>query len=94
LANSAIQDQVRARVSTQADLDRVWEDLLANDPPTTMAALSGALKTDGVAAPITVDGDEASIVVLSPDDCAIPERMPGTTPASGRRACTSTAAWR
>jgi hypothetical protein len=67
------------QVQHEFDLD--WQRLVSNEPGAVMEALAGALEADGAAAPIAVEADEASLVVLTPDDSAVPERMPGTTAA-------------
>jgi hypothetical protein len=67
----------------QAELDAWWSALLSNEPGTVLGALAEAFEdNEATAAPVGVDGDEASIVVLVPGESIVPERMPGTT-ASG-----------
>jgi hypothetical protein len=66
----------------QAALDQQWQQLLANDPNTVIATLGEAFEdNEAPSAPIGVDGGELSLVVLVPAEDAVPERMPGTTPA-------------
>jgi len=73
----------RMQAEYQAELDAWWAALLANDPGTVLGALAEAFEdNEATAAPVGVDGDEASIVVLVPGESIVPERMPGTT-ASG-----------
>jgi len=71
------------RAEYQAELDRWWAALLRNEPDTVIGTLAEAFEdNEAAAAPLGVDGDEVSIVVLAPDDSVVPERMPGRT-ASG-----------
>jgi hypothetical protein len=66
----------------QAALDQQRQQLVANDPDTVIAQLAGAFEdNEAPSAPISVAGDEASLVVLVPAETAVPERMPGTTQA-------------
>ncbi|SNS69207.1 hypothetical protein SAMN06893096_106233 [Geodermatophilus pulveris] len=75
----------RMQADYQAQLDVWWAALLANEPDTGIGTLAEAFEdNEAAAAPLSVDGDEVSLVVLAPSDSEafVPERMPGTT-ASG-----------
>jgi hypothetical protein len=73
----------RMQAEYQAELDAWWAALLGNEPGTVLGALAAAFEdNEATAAPVGVDGDEASIVVLVPGEGIVPERLPGTT-ASG-----------
>jgi hypothetical protein len=62
--------------------DERWARLLRNDPEVTMAQLAAAFDdNDMPAAPLSVDGSEASIAVLAPGEADIPERIGGVTDA-------------
>ena len=66
----------------QAELDRHWQDLLANQPDVVLATLAEAFEDNEMhAAAVSVEGDEASIVVFVPDASVIPDRIPETTEA-------------
>lgn len=70
------------RDAYQADLDRWWADLCANDPGTVIGALAAAFEdNEAAAAPIGSQTDTVSIVVLLPDLDAVPERRPTVTAA-------------
>jgi hypothetical protein len=72
----------RMQAGYQAELDAWWAALLGNEPGTVLGALAEAFEdNEATAAPVGVDGDEASIVVLVPGEDIVPERMPGTTAA-------------
>jgi hypothetical protein len=73
----------RQQAEYQAALDAWWAALLRNDPGTVLGTLAEAFEdNEAAAAPVGVDGDEVSVVVLAPDESVVPERMPGRT-ASG-----------
>jgi hypothetical protein len=66
----------------QQGLDQWWSRLLANDPDAVLYQLADAFEdNEAAAAPVGVNGDEVTIVVLLPGDNAVPERMPSTTAA-------------
>ena len=66
----------------QAELDQQWARLVSNDPDIVLPTLSEAFEdNDAPAAPIGVQGDEVSIVVLVPNEEAVPEQLPATTQA-------------
>lgn len=72
----------RERAMAQEQLDSAWQRLLANDPPTVLAALDAAFEdNEARATALDVDGDEVELVVLSPTPDVLPERLPATTPA-------------
>ncbi len=67
----------------QAELDAWWAALIRNEPETVIGTLAEAFEdNEAAAAPLGVDGDDLSVVVLAPSESIVPERMPGTT-ASG-----------
>lgn len=75
---TGVQD---ARVQ-QAELDRGWQALLANDESAVRAALEGAF--DDNDAPVEVLAVEGGVLVLRtvvPAPGVLPERMPGVTEA-------------
>jgi hypothetical protein len=66
----------------QAELDRQWALLAGNDPEVVFDTLAEAFAdNEAAAAPIGIDGSEVSLVVVSPGESAVPERMPGLTQA-------------
>jgi hypothetical protein len=70
----------QARV--QRELDRQWARLAGNDPDTVLATLAEAFAdNEAPAAPVGIDGSELSLIVLVPDQDAVPERLPATTQA-------------
>jgi hypothetical protein len=80
---AALKEQAKtAAAQAQAELDKNWELLLANDPDTVISTLANAFEdNEAPAAPIGAEGDEVSLAVLVPADSAVPERMPATTQA-------------
>ncbi|MGY1724752.1 hypothetical protein [Blastococcus sp. SYSU DS0533] len=73
----------RMQTEYQAELDAWWAALLHNEPETVIGTLAEAFEdNEAAAAPLGVEGDELSIVVLVPDESIVPERLPGKT-ASG-----------
>lgn len=71
-----------ARAAEQAEFDRDWELLQANDPALTMAALEQAFAdNDAPAAPIDCDGDRTTVLMQfrAPEEI-VPERKPARTP--------------
>jgi hypothetical protein len=73
----------RMQAEYQAELDAWWAALLRNEPETVIGTLAEAFEdNEAAAAPVGVDGDELSVVVLVPDESIVPERLPGRT-ASG-----------
>lgn len=72
----------RRRVAAQAELDERWRDLLANDADVVLATLVEAFEDNEMhAAPVSVDGSEASVAVFVPGEDIVPERKPATTAA-------------
>ncbi|MFD2078118.1 DUF4236 domain-containing protein [Actinopolymorpha cephalotaxi] len=79
---AAIANNQRVHARYQAELDRMWQRLLNNDPEIVLGTLAEAFEdNDAAAAPVGVAGSEASIVVLVPTPAAVPERRPATTSA-------------
>lgn len=78
------QAQERAeldRRNRQEELDSWWRQLMSNEPATVMAFVQQAFEdNDDPAAIVGVEGDEAYVAVLAPDDSDVPDRMPGVTP--------------
>ncbi len=73
----------RMQAEYQAELDAWWAALLRNEPGTVIGTLVEAFEdNEATAAPLGVQGDEVSLVLLAPSESIVPERMPGTT-ASG-----------
>lgn len=72
----------REREARQTELDATWDSFRANDPELVLGALVKAFEdNDAPAAPVAVDGDSVSLVVLVPDVEVLPERYPTTTEA-------------
>lgn len=66
----------------QAVLDREWQSLVDNQPEVVMSALAAAFEdNDAAAAPLSVSGGEATLVVIVPAADAMPQRKPDLTPA-------------
>ena len=73
----------RMQAEYQAELDAWWAALLRNQPETVIATVGEAFEdNEAAAAPLGVQGDEVSLVVLAPSESIVPERMPGTTASS------------
>lgn len=69
------------RRNRQEELDSFWQRLTANDPGTVMAFVQEAFEdNDDPAAIVGVEGDEAYVAVLAPDQSEVPDRLPGVTP--------------
>jgi len=86
LAERAADDEIAAtraqraleHTAHQAELDTWWQALTRNDPDVVLAALAAAFG-DGdevTAAPLGVQGSEATLVVLVPPESVIPDGMP------------------
>lgn len=72
----------KQQAAYQTELDTWWAALQKNDPATVLGALAEAFEdNEAAAAPVGVEGDEVSVVVLAPSESIVPERMPGTTPS-------------
>lgn len=72
----------RMQADYQGQLDAWWAALLRNEPDTVIGTLAEAFEdNEAAAAPLGVDGDDLSLVVLAPSENIVPERMPGTTPS-------------
>lgn len=83
-AAAAVETQRLAGVQQQEQyrLDQIWAALLANDSDTVMGQLAAAFEDNAApAAPLSVDGAEATLAVLVPEEGAIPDQMPGVTAA-------------
>ena len=66
----------------QAALDQAWAEIVANDPVAVMQQLVAAFEDNAApAAPLAIDGSEATVAVLIPGDDSIPDQMPGITAA-------------
>lgn len=62
------------------DADHWWTALNGGEPQTVMAALATAFEdNEAAAAPLGVEGREATLVVLVPPPSAVPERRPTLT---------------
>ena len=72
---------VQALAAHQLVLDEWWAELCANDPGTVTGMIDQAFEdNEAMAACIDVTGSEAELVVLVPDESAVPLRKPDTTP--------------
>ncbi len=70
------------QAQAQQELDRQWARLTGNDPDTVLATLAEAFEdNEAPAAPVGIDGAELSLIVLVPDEDAVPERLPASTQA-------------
>ena len=70
------------QTQTQQELDKQWALLTGNDPDTVLATLTEAFEdNEAPAAPVGIDGTELSLIVLVPNEDAVPERLPATTQA-------------
>jgi hypothetical protein len=70
------------QAQAQQELDNQWARLIGNDPDTVLATLAEAFEdNEAPAAPVGIDGSVISLIVLVPDEAAIPERLPATTQA-------------
>ncbi|WP_337001319.1 MULTISPECIES: hypothetical protein [unclassified Microbacterium] len=82
---AAAQESAERRIAChqeQARLDRLWEALLRNDPSVVMDQLGSAFEDNKApAAPLGVDGSEATLTVLIPGEHTMPEQVPGHTAA-------------
>lgn len=85
-ADQAVMQETHRSVGAwkqeQAELDRFWAALLANDPATVMDQVASAFEDNAApAAPLAVEGSEATLTVLVPDERSLPGQMPGVTAA-------------
>ena len=85
-AQAELNDRWRQAQAEQAhaqqELDTQWAHLTGNDPDTVLAMLAEAFEdNEAPAAPVGIDGTELSLIVLVPDEEAVPERLPATTQA-------------
>jgi hypothetical protein len=75
-------EYTQQREHWQADIDRAWAALRANDTDTVLVALTRAFEdNEAAAAAVGAEGDEVSLVVVVPPEDCIPERKPTTTAA-------------
>jgi hypothetical protein len=76
--------RLQARAEGQAELDREWHALCANEPGTVLEHLEEAFEDNQApAVPIDCDGDGVSIVVICPAVESMPTEKAAVTP-SGR----------
>jgi hypothetical protein len=85
-AQAELNDRWRQAQAEQAraqqELDTQWARLTGNDPDTVLATLAEAFEdNEAPAAPVGIDGTELSLIVLVPNEDAVPERLPATTQA-------------
>jgi hypothetical protein len=93
-AKAAAEDAAAAEVASirardaqlhaeyQGQLDQMWTRLTENDPDVLLGVLAEAFEdNEAAAAPVGVEGAEASVVVLVPGVDAVPDRKPATTSA-------------
>ena len=65
-----------------AELDRLWESLVSNEPSGVIEAVDAAFEDNSdPAAPVDVEDDALSLVMLAPSEEWIPERKPAITPS-------------
>jgi len=82
LAALQFAERVRQRDAHAAFLNDWWEKLLRNDPAVTEELLDRAFAdNDAAAAILSINGAEAAVVVMVPDDSVVPDRFPTTTDA-------------
>ena len=69
------------QVVAQAAADAAFDQLVRNDPASVVAALDAAYEDNGCpSAPIDVDGDEATVLMLLGHPSEMPDRHPSVTP--------------
>ncbi|MFM8351786.1 MAG: hypothetical protein ACKN9D_12060 [Actinomycetales bacterium] len=79
---AVLTDMAREHERAQEEEQQRWIKLLANEPTVTMQQLEDAFAdNDMPAAPVGVEGAEASIAVLAPTEEVLPERIGGVTDA-------------
>jgi hypothetical protein len=82
LAALQFAERVRQRDEYAAFLKDWWAKLQRNDPQVTEELLTRAFEdNDAASAVLSIDGSEASMVVMVPDDRVVPDRYPTTTDA-------------
>ena len=65
-----------------AELDETWNSLVSNEPSVVIEAVDAAFEDNSApAAPVDVEGDTLSLVMLAPSEVWIPERKPALTPS-------------
>lgn len=68
--------------ASQAEADAWWKRLNENDPETVIAAVDQAFEdNEAPSAPVDVEGETLSLVVLALSPDVIPERIPDVTPS-------------
>lgn len=76
------QQRHRDRTQRQAELDRWWSALNANDEDVVLGVVAAAFDdNEAAAAPVGVEGSELTAVVLVPGIESVPEKKPATTAA-------------
>ena len=81
-ARALLTDAQSAQREQQAELDSLWDRLVANDHEVVLSALAAAFEdNEAPAAAVGVENSEVLIVVLAPGVGAVPERLPTTTDA-------------
>lgn len=85
-AQAELNDRWRRAQAEQAqaqqELDSQWARLIGNDPATVLATLAEAFEdNEAPAAAVGVDGTELTLIVLVPDEAAVPKRLPAKTQA-------------
>jgi hypothetical protein len=91
--NAARFEAAAEHARVQADLDRSWHQLCANDHDTVIATLAEAFEdNEAHAAAVGVVGDEVTVVAVVPNPGIVPDAMLERTPAGniGRRKLTKT----
>jgi hypothetical protein len=74
--------QAAEQDALQAELDQRWQALNGNDPEAVLDTLADAFEdNEAAAAPVNVEGDEATVVMLAPPQEILPERYPTLTTA-------------
>lgn len=82
LAGLQFADRQLQHDERDRELGEWWAKLLDNDPAITGELLNQAFEdNEAPSAVLSIEGDEASIVVLVDDESVIPEKCPSTTPA-------------
>lgn len=74
-------ERVRHRTGAQTQLDAAWAQLRSNAPGAVVGALAAAFEdNDAAAAPLGVNADEATLVVIVPTLAGMPQKKPDVTP--------------
>jgi hypothetical protein len=76
--------RAREQAEHQADLDVWWQALVGNDPDVVLSVLATALQDAAApAAPLGVQGSEATLVVLVPPESVVPDQVPEMSGTGG-----------